>query len=86
MHALYSLFSEGKKQRDMAGKKEGEGGVGGLGKTHRHMEVVSISVVAGSSPLSFSLCSFFFFIFDLLRLKIGTRLPLWLLNLSCFTG
>lgn len=75
MHALYSLFSEGKKQRDAAGKKR-EGGMGDLAKTHRHMEMVSISVVAGSSPLSFSLCSFFFFIFDLLRPKIGTRLPL----------
>lgn len=59
MHALYSLFSEGKKQRDAAGK-EREGGVGDLAKTHRHMEMVSISVVAGSSPLSFSLCSFSF--------------------------
>lgn len=58
MQAVYSLFSEGKKQRDTAGKKI-EGGVGDLAKTHRHMEMVSILVVAGSSRC-FSLCSFSF--------------------------
>ena len=60
MHALYSLFSKGKKQRDAAGKKR-EGGVGDLAKTQRHMEMVSISVVAGSSPLSLSVLFLFHF-------------------------
>lgn len=72
MQALYSLSGEGKEAAgyNWGKKKHEKAGWGTMQKkTHKHMETVSISAVAGCSPLSFSLCSFFFFIFDLLRPK-----------------
>lgn len=81
MHVLYSVFSERKKQQDALRKeKKQEGGLGDLAETHSHMEMVCISVVAGNIRLAL-----FFFIFDLLRPKIGSRLALRLLNLRSFT-
>lgn len=52
-------LARGRSSGTQPEKKE-KAGWGDLAKTHGHMEMVSISVVAGSSPLSLSLCSFSF--------------------------
>lgn len=56
MHALYSPFSEEKKQRDTAGMTKKE--VGDLAKTRRHMETV-----IKQQPYSLFFYSFSFSIF-----------------------
>lgn len=57
IYGLYSLFSKRKKQRGTVGKKRW---VVGFSKRHTHMGMVRISMVAGSGPLRFTLCSLSF--------------------------